>query len=180
MTLEAYALADIGGGGSPVTGTTPAQRMIAELQLKRTSVLAGAAADTNIAVAGLMIGDHVFSCIHLTVGVPVDLTAEVVILSNGNIQLDTTDTSTDYLLLEWAPKPEKYETGLTGAAAATNIAVAGIQTGDTILSLTSPKAGGGDYDYLSEASITSDGNVQCATTVTTGRVLVIAWAPAAL
>ena len=62
-----------------------------------------------------------------------------------------------------------------GAAAATDIAVAGIKEGDYITQvLFFPDAG--DVGELSaEASVTSDGNIQLSTTVTTAGRLVVTW-----
>lgn len=179
MTLISRAVANAGASGFPITGLSISEQQVQQLQLTRTVVLAGAAADTNIALAGAMVGDHIVSCIHNTTGTLVDLTSEAVILSNGQMQMTDTDTSGDELLVTWAPKPQRHETGLTGAAVDTNIAVDGILVGDVLYSLTSPKVGGGNYNYLSEASITSTGNIQLTTTVTTGRALVIVWGPAA-
>lgn len=74
-----------------------------------------------------------------------------------------------------------------GAAADTNIAVTGITTGDTIVSVievvvaadTGTDATGdkvtGLADRTSEADITSAGNIQLDTTNTTGSQLVVFW-----
>jgi hypothetical protein len=67
------------------------------------NVLAGAAANTNIAVAGIVPTDKIIFCIQIvaTSANVVDLTSEVVILSNGNIQLTTTVSTGNKLILCW-------------------------------------------------------------------------------
>lgn len=61
----------------------------------------GAAADTNIAVAGIVAADRIISVIHNTAGVLADLTSEAAITSSGNVQLADTDTTGDQLLILW-------------------------------------------------------------------------------
>jgi len=58
-----------------------------------------------------------------------------------------------------------------GAGAVTNIAVAGIKLTDTLQSVVMFTAG--VPSVVTDASITSAGNIQCAATVTTGNTLVI-------
>lgn len=77
----------------------------------KMNVLAGAAADTDIAVTNIATTDKIVSCLRLnrdatTVGtIDIDdLTAEVVILSAGNIQITTTTTTGDTLILTWWDK----------------------------------------------------------------------------
>ena len=69
-----------------------------------------------------------------------------------------------------------------GNTAAANIAVAGIRVGDRLLSVsghdqtdvtTAPTMD----DLIDEATITSDGNIQCSTTDTTNFVLQVTWLP---
>ena len=64
----------------------------------------GAAATTNIAVTGILAIDTLISVIEVTVTTAalVDRTAEASITSDGNIQLSTTDTTGDCLLVLWA------------------------------------------------------------------------------
>lgn len=72
-------------------------------------------------------------------------------------------------------------TVVAGAAADTNIAISGIKTEDTLLAVLEiqpPTAASGDTikgDRTSEASITSDGNIQLTTTDTTGNQLLVVW-----
>ena len=81
---------------------------------------------------------------------------------------------------------DAFKTGVvSGAAAATDIAVTGIVTADTLLgvvkldfTLTEGAPNTRTWaaaDLLSEASITSDGNVQLATTDTSDAVLLVTW-----
>ncbi len=60
---------------------------------------------------------------------------------------------------------------VAGNSATTNIAIAGIKTTDTILSVLHLTAGAASADLTSEASITSDGNIQLSSTDTTGDQL---------
>lgn len=76
---------------------------IAELQSKKTEVLAGAAADTDIAVTGIEVGDAIGSAIEFAAGVPTDRTGSVAVTSNGNIQCSV-DTTGDTLIVEWYNK----------------------------------------------------------------------------
>lgn len=174
----------LGAGGTGMYGKGPGtvEWMVRELQLKRTVILAGTTATTNIALAGALLGDSIITVLHNSAGVFVDLTAEASITSDGNIQLSTTDTTGDELHVTWTPKPERTEDALVGAAVDTNIAVAGIRTGDTIIEVSIDPAasqiGGKRVIVTDEASITSDGNIQLTTTVTTGETLKIVWAPA--
>lgn len=69
----------------------------------KPDVLAGAAAATNIAVAGAVVGDVIMGCIHNTAGTLVDVTGEASFTTDGNLQLSTTDTTADQLLLFWMP-----------------------------------------------------------------------------
>lgn len=76
---------------------------------------------------------------------------------------------------------------VAGAAAVTNIPIAGILTGDALVGVvqfdlaadTGSSATGNKVqnvvDRTSEASITSNGNIQLSTTVTTGDVLLVIW-----
>jgi hypothetical protein len=71
-----------------------------------------------------------------------------------------------------------------GAAAATNIPVAGIKRADQILlavAFEPPTSTAGSLmdDVGDEVSIPSDGNIQLSTTATTGKQLLVVWAAAA-
>lgn len=74
------------------------------------SVVAGAAADTNIAISGITRRDGLLSVIRLNKDATAanidldDLTSEVAITSDGNIQVDTTVTTGDKLLVIWAKR----------------------------------------------------------------------------
>ena len=69
---------------------------------------------------------------------------------------------------------------VNGTTAATNIAVSGIKTTDklvTVIGLDPDNVTPADQvqDFTSEASITSDGNIQLSTTNTTGFDLLVIW-----
>ena len=68
------------------------------------AVVTGDAATTDIPIAGIKTTDELYSVIEhdATSALPTDHTAEASITSDGNIQLSTTDTSTDTLIVEWA------------------------------------------------------------------------------
>ena len=76
-------------------------------------------------------------------------------------------------------------TVVSGAAAATDIAVAGIVTGDTLLGVakldftltdgTPNTRTWAAADLRSKASVTSAGNIQLATTDTSDAVLLVTW-----
>lgn len=71
----------------------------------KIDLLDGANADTNIAVSGMVTDDIIIKCLHFTtkaaIATMADITSEVVQLSDGNIQLDTTATGSDQLMLFW-------------------------------------------------------------------------------
>lgn len=71
-------------------------------------------------------------------------------------------------------------TVVAGAGAATNIAVAGIATEDTLVAVIrldrdATAANINMSNLIAEASITSAGNIQNSTTVTTGDALMVVW-----
>lgn len=74
-----------------------------ELQGKKTSVVSGAAAATNIALTGVAPGDTLGSVLMFAGGVPSDVTSEAAITSAGNIQLSTTNSTGNTLVVEWYP-----------------------------------------------------------------------------
>ena len=61
---------------------------------------------------------------------------------------------------------------VAGAGIDTNIAIAGIETEDTIVGAARMNA---PADLLAEASITSNGNIQFDSTDTTGDFIQVAW-----
>lgn len=69
------------------------------------SLLAGTTATTNIAVTGIATSDSIIFCAHISTAAAIatmaDITSEVSVTSAGNIQLSSTDTSSDALLLIW-------------------------------------------------------------------------------
>lgn len=62
--------------------------------------------------------------------------------------------------------------GGAGANINTNIAIVGIEVGDTLVAAVNLNDGA---NVLDEMSITSDGNVQNTTTDTTGDVVLVTW-----
>lgn len=77
--------------------------ILKELQGVKLNAVAGAAANTNIALAGVGLKDTIISVVNLTDGVDVPL-ANVTIQAAGQIRVST-DTSAKKLLVHWAPKP---------------------------------------------------------------------------
>lgn len=77
---------------------------IRELQAKTVSVADGAAANANIAVAGIGTADTVGSVVMFAAGVPsVVPVSEVTITAAGIIQLSTTVSTGNKLVVEWYP-----------------------------------------------------------------------------
>lgn len=66
---------------------------------------------------------------------------------------------------------------VAGAAASTDIAVAGTLTGDRIMSATAYPNAGGVPVVITDLTVTSDGNVQTATD-TSSHTLLVEWAKA--
>lgn len=106
------------------------EQALKELQNVRYDVVAGAAADTNINVAGIAVDDTIVAVLELGLDVTTDdfvtasgspdttaaavtdvtqtvvkRTAEAAITSAGHVQLDTTDTTGKSLLIVWNDKP---------------------------------------------------------------------------
>ena len=73
---------------------------IRELQGKATTVVAGAGADTDIAVAGITVADTLGSVLMNAAGTLSDVSADASITSDGNIQL-TSSSAGNQLVVEW-------------------------------------------------------------------------------
>jgi hypothetical protein len=101
--LESNSQLGQGGAGMHGSGSGSAAAMIKELQGLTTKVLTGAAANTNIAVAGIATEDTIQSAILFTAGVPSDITANAAITSAGNVQF-TSDTSGKQVVLTYFNK----------------------------------------------------------------------------
>lgn len=75
--------------------------------LQNFTVVAGAAATTNIAITGIVREDLIVSVLRLDLDATAaninltDVTSEVSVTSDGNIQLTTTNTTGDKLLVIW-------------------------------------------------------------------------------
>ena len=91
-------------------GKTGLLGILTELRGLQVAVVAGAAADTNIAVTGIATEDTILACVRLNrdataANIDADnLTAECLITSAGNIQMDTTTTTGDKLIVFWYDK----------------------------------------------------------------------------
>lgn len=84
--------------------------VLTELQGLKVTVVAGAAAVTDIALAGALTTDSLLSVLRLdrsasaaTINL-IDVTAEAAITSAGHLQLSTTDTTGDTLIVLWYDK----------------------------------------------------------------------------
>lgn len=106
-------------GSAPASQRTTQESIrdaVKELQSLKVAVVAGAAADTNIALAGADTNDLIVSVLRFTTGDVVtesgapdttatavldvtDLTAEAAITSAGQMQLADTDTTGDKLVV---------------------------------------------------------------------------------
>lgn len=97
-----------GLSGSTLAGKN-LMRALREAQVKIT-VVAGTTSATNIAVTGIATEDTIVSCLRLNRDATAanidiaDVTAEANITSAGNIQLTTTNTTGDTLIVVWANK----------------------------------------------------------------------------
>lgn len=92
-----------GSGGSGLSDGT-LRKAIKELQGEKTVVLSGAAANTNIAVAGIKTTDTLKSAILFDGGVPSDVLSATSITSAGNVR-NTADTTGKKIVLTYYPKP---------------------------------------------------------------------------
>lgn len=93
--------------GSPPSGKGLTD-VLQELQGLKFAVVAGAAADTNIAVAGITTSDTIRAVVRFhgagTDVTDVSLVTDAAITSAGNIQVDTTVTTGSKLLVIWSDK----------------------------------------------------------------------------
>jgi hypothetical protein len=105
MTLETNASLGAGGTGFHGRGPGTAERMIRELQAVKSAVVAGAAADADITVTGIMADDTLESVTMFDTGVPSDVTAEASITDDDTVVLDTTNSTGNQLLVRWWTKP---------------------------------------------------------------------------
>jgi len=147
------------------------------------AVTAGAAATTNITVTGIATTDHLIGVQEsaVTSADPTDRTSEASITSTDNIQLSTTSTATDKLIVLYHDSDGRaidapcYKFILTtGTTAAANITATGIATADTLIFVTEISATDAIWtDRTSEASITAANVIQCSTTDTsTDQILI--------
>lgn len=83
---------------------TVKSQAIKELQRLKTKVVSGAAAATNIALTGIATDDTIQSVVMFAAGVPSDVTAEATVASAGNIQLSTTDSTGNQLVVSFWDK----------------------------------------------------------------------------
>lgn len=84
--------------------TAAQDHAIRELQGKQIAVVDGAAVDTNIAIAGITTADTLGAVIRFVTDTPTsNLVDEAAITSDGNIQLSSTNTTGNKLIVEWYP-----------------------------------------------------------------------------
>lgn len=106
MTLETKDNLGHGGTGFHGTGKGSAAAMIRELQAQKSGVADGALPATNITLTGVKANDTLVSVIHFEAGAPTaDMVAEASITADDTIQLSTTDTTGDKLVVTWLAKP---------------------------------------------------------------------------
>lgn len=90
--------ADFGFGGTGLTDVLP--DVIRGLLSPNVVVVDGAAANTDIAVAGMVAASHIISCVQFAAGVPSVVVAAV--QADGKMQV-TTDTTGDKLVVTFIP-----------------------------------------------------------------------------
>jgi len=96
-------------GLEEITKDTVKGAAIRELQGLAMALVAGAAKDTNIAITGVTVRrTTIVGVLEFVAATPVlnDRTAEANVTSDGNIQLDTTDTSGSQLVVLYFHKAE--------------------------------------------------------------------------
>lgn len=86
-----------GSGGTGLYDGT-LRKALLELQSLKTVVIDGAAADTDIAVAGIKTTDTIQSAIMYDAGVPSDVKANVAITAAGKVQTDVSTASKKIVL----------------------------------------------------------------------------------
>ena len=77
---------------------------ILELQSQTVSVVTGGAANTNLTLTGIAVGDSLASVIEYEAGVPVDRTSVATINSANTIRVNDTTTG-NMLVVTWYAKP---------------------------------------------------------------------------
>lgn len=99
-----------GGPGGTAEDFDALIAAVGELQRLKVNAVAGAAADTNIPIAGIATEDTLLCVLRLNrdataANIDMDnLTGEASITSAGNIQIDTTVTTGDKLIVFWFDK----------------------------------------------------------------------------
>lgn len=86
-----------------VTQYTVKGKAINEVQAMTQAVVAGTTATTDIAVTGITVADTIVGVIMFAAGVPSDVTSEASVTSAGNIQLSTTNSTGNQLLVTYIP-----------------------------------------------------------------------------
>lgn len=106
-----------GGTGGGADDLTTLLAAVFELQRMKWTLVAGNTAVTNIAIAGIALVDTIAFVMQIDIAVDtgtsatgnkvqdvIDRTSEAAITSAGNIQLSTTNTTGDKLLVVWFDK----------------------------------------------------------------------------
>jgi hypothetical protein len=86
--------------GFNIPNDTVKGKAINALLAPNIEAVAGAAADTNMAVASILLSSTIVSVINYAAGVPSDITATCTVTSAGNIQ-SSGDTTGDTNLVTW-------------------------------------------------------------------------------
>lgn len=90
------SISGLGFGGKGLRDDLPAA--LAQLQAIKQVIVTGAAADTNIAITGLLATSHIIAVQNLT---DLATVTEAATVAAGNIKFPTTDTSTKKLLVTY-------------------------------------------------------------------------------
>lgn len=106
MTTVAQARKDIPKDTNKGVLLDNLSKQLDSIAARTKEVVAGDGSATDIPVAGIKVGDILESVLHEdgTTGVTqAELVGEASITSDGNIQLSTTDTTADVLIVTWRP-----------------------------------------------------------------------------
>ena len=148
----------------------------------KSSIQAGAAANTDITVTGISTDDTIIAALELnaTHYLPTDQTRRCTITDTNDVQCSKTTASDVVWILYHDASAQGIEAPclkyvqVNGAAANTNMAITGIATEDTLLCVMALADTTAAWtDDLAQCSITSAGNIQSSTNNSTATLLII-------
>jgi len=86
-----------------VSKDTVKGKAIHALASPKVAVVDGGAAETDLTATGLSAGDHVVSALMYAGGVPSDVTGEVTVTADDTVQLSTTDSTGNKIVINAVP-----------------------------------------------------------------------------